>query len=937
MLSIGARIGPYEVTGTLGAGGMGEVYRAHDERLGRDVALKVLPEAYAADPERLGRFQREAQVLAALTHSNIGSIYGLEEQDGVRALVLELVEGDTLADRLARGSLPVDEALPIARQIAEALEAAHEQGVIHRDLKPANVKVGPDGVVKVLDFGLAKLASPADAGAHPVNTMSPTLSVHATMAGVILGTAAYMSPEQARGRPVDKRADIWAFGCVLYEMLAGKRAFDGEDITDTIVAIVSKEADWSALPAATPTAVRTLLHRCVEKDPKRRLRDIGEARLAIEGTLLTAHKGPSEAGRFVPADGARSGVATGFRRPVWLRVVGLAVAFGATALLTGAAVWFATRPAPPRVSRLVIAPDADAALRVHGAARDIAISPDATTVVYAGGAGAGGAQLLVRTLDQLEVTSVGRFTLPRDPFFSADGQWIGFFDQPNALKKVAISGGPAVTIVAANGLPRGATWGPDDTVIFATGNPEAGLQRVASSGGEITVLTKPNREAGEANHVWPSFLPGGRAVLFTITPLGGEPAIDSAQIAVLDLETGAHKILVRGGSHAQYVSSGHLVYGVAGTLRAVPFDVTRLEVVGSPVPVVPELMMTGNGATNFGVANDGTLLYVPGGVVSGGGASAPKTLVWVDRQGREEPLPAPPRAYTYPRISPDGTRVALDIRDQMQDIWVWDFARATLTRVTFNPGADQYPVWTPDSRRLLFGTGVFGAATLAWQSADGTGTVERLADAANTQIQVPFAISPDGARVVVRVGQPAPRTAGLDLAAILLGRERRVEPLIQTPYRELNADVSPDGRWLAYESDESGQREVYVRPFPDVSGGRWQVSSGGGTRPVFTRNGQELVYLMTAGGVGGAVTLMSLRVQPAPTWSAGNPTKLFTGGYFYNDGAGAAGEGRTYDVSPDGRCFLMVKEVGTKQPTAAPNLVVIQSWGEELKRLAPRN
>jgi serine/threonine-protein kinase len=407
---------------------------------------------------------------------------------------------------------------------------------------------------------------------------------------------------------------------------------------------------------------------------------------------------------------------------------------------------------------------------------------------------------------------------------------------------------------------------------------------------------------------------------------------------VLDLETGAQKILVRGGSHARYVSSGHLVYGVSGTLRAVAFDLARLEVVGNSVPVVPELMTSITGAANFDVANDGTLVYVPGGVV--GGVLAGRTLVWVDRQGREEALKAPRRAYTIPRISPDGTRIAVEIRDQMQDIWVWDIGRATLTRVTFNPTFDNSPVWTPDGRRLLFAesTEPDRSGSLVWQSADGTGAVERLADKSREPISIPQAISPDGARVVVLVRGGAPFGAGLaasDLASMLLAKERRVEPLMQTPYRELNADISPDGRWLAYESDESGQREVYVRPFPNVSGGRWQVSPGGGTRPVFGRNGQELFYLATSGTVGADATLMSVRIQPGSTWVTGNPAKLFTGRYFYGPGVGL--DGRTYDVSPDGRRFLMIKDSDTadQQAAAPPNLVVVQHWAEELKRLVP--
>ena len=775
----------------------------------------------------------------------------------------------------------------------------------------------------MLDFGLAKLAAP-EAGSHPLNTMSPTLSVHATLAGVILGTAAYMSPEQARGKTVDKRADIWAFGCVLYEILTGRRAFDGQDLTDTIVAIVSKEPDWSALPSETPAAIRSLLRRCVEKDAKRRLRDIGEARLAIEDALST----PAAVGRVPRAE--IEGVASGHAvisgsagithadpasvRTTWRRTAVLGLAFAATAIVAGAAVWFATRPEPARVSRLTITPSSDAAVTLNGTDRDVAITPDGAHIVYVGG---GGTQLFVRELDQIEPTPLRGFTGTRGLFLSPDSQWIGFFEGGGALKKVAITGGPAVTMTSVRDGPRGATWGPDQTIVFATSDSATGLQRVSSAGGEVAVLTKPNRDGGEADHLWPEFLPGGQGVLFTITPATG--SIDNAQVAALDLRTGTHKILVRGGSHAHYVASGHLVYGVAGTLRAVAFDLARLEVIGTPVPVVPQLMTTFVGAANFDVAQDGTLVYMPGSVV--GAQTAPRTLIWVDRAGREAPIKAPVRAYTYPRLSPDGTRVALQISDQMNDIWVWDLRRETLTRLTFDPGQDSYPVWMPDGRRLLFSASVGGQRNVVWQAAEGTGQAERLNESSN--VQVPFAVSPDGTRVVVRDASSVGFGATYDLILLLLDKDRRAEPLLRTSFSELNADISPDGRWLAYESDESGQREAYARPFPNVSGGRWQVSTGGGTRPVFSRGGQELFYLATTGATRGAAALMSVGIQSGPAWVAGTPMKLFEGPYFYNNAAGAVGEGRTYDASSDGRRFLMIKNAGGDEAAAPPNLVVV--------------
>ena len=923
-LTPGTRLGPYEVTAQIGVGGMGEVYRATDTTLKREVAVKVLPAALASDPDRLLRFQREAEVLASLNHPHIAAIYGLEKSSGVHALVMELVEGPTLADRIAQGPIPLDEALPIAKQIAEAFEAAHEQGIIHRDLKPANIKVRPDGTVKVLDFGLAKAMDSAGSGQQAAGSahlsMSPTITSPAMMTGVgvILGTAAYMAPEQAKGREADKRSDIWAFGCVLYEMLTGRRPFDGEDITDTLANVLKIDPDWSALPSEIPPAIRTLLQSCLTKDRRRRVADISTALFVLEkGASLAPPAGTVSAASLAP-------------RPLWRRVV-TPVAFAlVTSTVVGAGVWFATRPpepVPPRVSRLPLAPSGAAALNINGIDRDLAITPDGSRVVYVGNRGT---QLFVRVLDALE--PVALFTgAPRGPFVSPDGQWIGFFDGANVLKKVAVTGGPAVTLTTlADGLSLGATWGPDDAIIVATSNTTTGLQRVGAAGGPTTVLTRPDRAQGEADHVWPELLPGGRAVLFTITAVTG--GLDAAQVAVLDLQTGARKVLVRGGSHAHYVPSGpgspkraereggHLVYAAAGTLRAVPFDLATLETRGTPVPVVPAVVTTFAGAVDAVVAGDGTLAYVSGSSVTG--LAAPRTLVWVDRQGRETPIPAPPRTYVYPRLSPDGGRVAVEATDQGIDIWVWDLSHTTLTRATFDPGIDAYPVWTPDGRRLIFSSERTGARNLYWQAADGTGAVERLTDSPNQQNAA--AVAPDGRRLIFT--ELAPKTAD-DVMQVELDGTRRVTPLVQSPFAERNGVVSPDGRWLAYEANDSGQLEIYVRPFLDVNSGHWQVSTGGGTRPLWARSGQELFYASPTGA------LMRVGVERAPSWAATTPTMLIKEGYFTIPGGFP---GRTYDVSPDGQRFLMIKEGGgTDQTAAPPQLIVVQHWVEELKRLVP--
>ena len=667
--------------------------------------LKILPEAFAADTERIARFQREAKTLALLNHPNIAHIHGLEESSGVRALVMELVEGEDLAQRIARGR-PVAEALPIAKQMADALEAAHEQGVIHRDLKPANMRCdrtdGEGAGLRPGEGDGARLHARRFGGqAHA--SMSPTITTPAmTQAGMILGTAAYMSPEQARGKPVDTRADISAFGCVLYEMLTGQRAFDGR-VSGNDSARHRTRAELGDAAGDAVAALRTYIMRCLQKDPRQRVQAIGDVRLALEGAFETA----------VP----QAAAVAQWRRVVFVGVAAI-IASGA---IIGALVWVATRPPPPRVSRLQLTPAGAAALSIGWNDRDLAITPDGSRVIYVGNQGT---QIFVRALDALAPVAV--FTgSPHGLFVFPDGQWIGFVDG-RVLKKVAVAGGPAVTLATIDTSgSSGATWGPDDTIIVATNAVDTGLQRAPAAGGPLTVLTRPDRAQGEGDHFWPEMLPGGRAVLFTITSLTG--GVDAAQVAVLDLQTGARRILVRGGSHAHYVSSGHLVYAAAGTLRAVPFDLARLETRGTPVTIVPDVVTTIKGGMNAVVAGDGTLAYVLGTV-----EGTPRTLVWVDRQGLETPIPAPPRPYLLPALSPDGTRVAIFANDQQRDLWLWDLRRTTLTRLTSAPGVDVVHVWTPDSRRLIFTSEREGVRNLFWQAADGAGAAERLTQSPDT-------------------------------------------------------------------------------------------------------------------------------------------------------------------------------------------------------------
>jgi eukaryotic-like serine/threonine-protein kinase len=901
---------------------MGEVYRARDTTLRRDVALKILPDSFAHDADRLARFQREAQVLAALNHPHIAAIYGLEDADGVKALVMELVEGEDLAQRIARGAMPLDEVLPIAKQIAEALEAAHEQGIIHRDLKPANIKVRPDGTVKVLDFGLAKLAESGESGAAGRNlTESPTITTPAMMTGVgvILGTAAYMSPEQARGKPVDKRADIWAFGCVLFEMITGRRPFDGELISDVLASVLKTDPNWQTLPVDTPAALARLLHRCLEKDPRRRLQAIGEARVQIDDLVSGA---PDAAG--VPAL---------LRAPPrWRRTLPWAVAGAlATGLALVLVLWvpWSRASAPLRVTRMTITPAGAATLTINATDGDVALSADGTHVVYVGN---NGTQLFVRALDALEPVAIATGAGLREPFISPDGQWVGFLGNVTTLRKVAITGGPPIPLARLDGASRGATWAPDDTIIFATANTTTGLQRMSAAGGTPEVLTRPDHAQGEADHVWPELLPGGRAVLFTIASQTG--GLDTAQVAVRDLQTGTQKVLLRGGSHGHYVASGlgsppraqreggHLVYIAAGVLRAIPFDPTRLETHGTGVPVLPRLVTKNSGTGDFAVAADGTLVYadVPGGFA----AARMRTLVWVDRTGKEEPVAAMPRAYQQPRISPDGTRVALYSSDQDNDVWIWDVRRATLTNLTVDPGQDFFPVWTPDSRRIIFSSNRGeGQQNLWWQAIDGTGVPERLTTSGNAQFVT--GITPAGTAALFDESTP---TMGRDLLQLALDGTRRVTPLLQTKFDEFNGIVSPDGRWLAYESNSSGTYDIYVRPFPNVGGGQSPVSTAGGRQPLWARSSKELFYF----GSDGALFRVPVEASGA-TWNAGTPMKLFEGRYY--TGAGGANPGRTYDVSSDGQRFLMIKAPATDASAAPPTLIVVQHWDEELRRLVP--
>jgi len=895
-LSPGTRLGAYEIVSLLGSGGMGEVYRAKDSKLGRDVALKILPDAFTSDSERLARFRREAQVLAALNHPHIGAIYGLEDAGGQLFLVLELVNGESLDKRITRGKIPLDESLAIARQIAEALEAAHEKGIIHRDLKPANIALTSDGKVKVLDFGLAKATEVASGVSNDIAN-SPTITSPAMMTGigVILGTAAYMSPEQAKGRPADKRSDVWSFGCVLYEMLTGRRAFAGEDITDTITSIMRDEPKWSVLPTNTPANVRLLIDQCLQKDRQRRIANVAVARFLLTEPVTLSQN------------------VTVFARPYRTSAKWTGAGLIAGAVVAAIALSALRKPitVPARhPKRFAIIPTAAAPFNPQGASPDIAISADGRFVVYR--SGGPDSQLALRAIDQLETRLLPNTFGARNPSLSPDGHWVAF-SYGDEIKKVAISGGPPVTIAHTDGSPRGMAWIGSESIVFATNDTATGLRTVPVNGGAMSVLTTPDH-AQVSDHWFPAVLPSGMAVLYTAVPMGGNP--DESTVNVLNMRTGEQSVLVRGGSHAAYVDGGYLTYISGGALFAVPFDANRLEVMGDGVPVLDQLWTTAMGAGNYAIARDGTLVYVTG---TGNGLVSTRSLVWVDREGREEPIDAPLRPYAYPRISPDGTRIAVDIRDQGQDIWIWDFARRSLWRLTFEPGLDQAPAWTRDGKRIIYDSAAQGVPNLYWRSADGAGSPERLLVSPNTQI--PQSVTPDGKRVVLlEFG----RTTSQDLMMLTLDGSRAFEPLLRTPAAEFQGEVSPDGRWLLYGSTESGTAQVYVRPFPNTDVGRWAVSAGVGSKAAWSPAGNELFYF----DANNALTAVSATAN-GDTFVAGNPVTLPIRGYFINE------PGRTYDVSADGKKFLMIKAPRKPDSAVPPTIVVVENWLEELKARVP--
>ena len=890
-LTPGTRLGVYEVIAQIGQGGMGQVYRARDTRLNRDVALKVLPHLFANDVERLARLTREAQTLASVNHPNIAHIHGLEESNGVRALVMELVEGEDLSQRIARGAIPIDEALPIAKQIAEALEAAQEQGIIHRDLKPANIKVREDGTVKVLDFGLAKALEPA-AGSSPSVSMSPTITTPAmTQAGIILGTAAYMSPEQARGKTVDKRSDIWAFGCVFYEMLTRRRAFQGEGVSDTLANILTQEPDWNALPANTPTPIRTLLRRCLEKDRKRRLDSAAAARLEIDD-VLAAPSAETPAREPVPTRVARE--AQPFRlkrreRVAWF----VAVASIVAALAAVVAATLPWRRDAPELAVLRL----DVTTPQTSDPTSFALSPDGRQVVFVA-AGDGGSKLWLRPLDRTTAQPLPSTEGATFPFWAPDSRAIGFFADAK-LKRLDLPGGKAQELAdASNG--RGGAWSRDGVILFAA-NVISGLLRVPATGGTPTSVTRP--APGELGHRFPEFLPDGRRFIFWVGP--SPPEVQGLYLGSLDAPE-THR-LVAADAGGAYAHPGYLLWPRQGVLVAAPFDVARGALSGGPVPIAPAV--GSSVATNrsaFSVSTTGLLAYRTG-------VTGRSRLVWMDRSGRVVRALGPPdeNQLVYPEPSPDGQRVAVQRTVQgNMDIWHVDEARGIRSRFTFDTSVDSTAVWAPDGSRLVFRSNRNGVYDLFEKRATGAGDEQLLFTSPDDKI--PSDWSADGRFLLfVNFVKNVPDLWALPIESQSVGTPF---PVVQTRFAEDQGQFSPDGRWIAYRTNESGQDEIYVQAFPGP-GSKARVSAEGGSQPRWRRNGKELFY------IGPDNRLMAVAIGLPPdghTPNVGAPFALFSTGL-----ASRGAPKHQYAVAPDGQRFLMV--VSADETIASP-ITIVQNW-----------
>jgi serine/threonine protein kinase/Tol biopolymer transport system component len=901
-LNPGTRLGPYEIVAPLGAGGMGEVYRATDTNLKRQVAIKVLPASVAADPDRLARFQREAEILAALNHPNIAHIHGLEKSDGTVALVMELVEGPTLADRIARGSIPLDEALPIGKQIAEALEGAHEQGIIHRDLKPANIKIRQDGVVKVLDFGLAKAMDQA-AGSTPNAagdlTRSPTITSPAMMTGIgaLLGTAAYMSPEQARGTPVDKRADLWAFGVVLFEMLTGKRLFEGATISDTLASVLKTDPDWTALPEQLPASIRRLLRRCLEKDRKRRIADAADARLEIDEALTAANTDAPAPSEDVSTAGSR-----GRTRVAW----SVAAVFAAAALGLGALLSVQRAPPDPPVFRSTVLMDEN--LSASPPSHRFALSPDGRRLAYIASDANGRTSLWVRALDGVVGQSLAGTNGARAPFWSPDSRYIAFYAD-DKLKKVEATGGSPIAICAtgdyAPNRPRSpGSWNRDDVIVFPAQDASS-LSRVAAAGGTPTSVTTLDSSAGETQHLFPFFLPDGRHFLYVAFN-----DVVTLAVYVGSLDSPQRLRVMDAASNAQY-AAGSLIFARGGTLMAQPFTLATSTLGGEPVPIGERVAMNISvvRAGAFSVSETGVLVYQDD---SGARNSA---LMWSDRAGRRTPALDERASYRDVTLSPDDTQASVSIRDdrvQTGDIWIVNLTRRIKARFTFDPLDEFAGIWSSDGIDIVFNSRRKGHLDLYRKSVSGPGAEDVLL--ADQVDKTPTSWSPNRRFILYTISS---QRSGYDIWVLPLTGDRKPFPFAATTYAEQWGQFSPDGNWVAYMSDESGHSEVYVTPFPGP-GGKLPISESGGSYPRWRRNGKELFFqsldnrLMAATLNVGTVRVDVEGVRP-----------------LFEAHAPEGAPRNFYDVSSDGERFLFT--VPDAQTTATP-LTLVTNWPALLKK-----
>ena len=887
---------------------MGEVYRARDTRLKRDVALKILPESFASDPDRLARFQREAEVLAALNHPNIAAIYGLEETDGLRALVMELVEGETLADRIARGPIRLDEALPIAKQIAEALEAAHEQGIIHRDLKPANVKVRPDGTVKVLDFGLAKLAeasAPAATGPSPLS-MSPTITSPAMMTGVgvILGTAAYMSPEQARGKTIDKRTDIWSFGCVLYELLTGRSAFAGETVSDTIAAILEREPEWNVLADTTLPAVRRLLQRCLEKDSRRRLHDVADVRIEIEDALTTpASHGSAEPGRVRGVIGPASS-----RASRWALLWAAATVAMAVALIALAALALRRPSADPRPLRLSIVPPAGTIFTPQdiSGTPNFAMSPDGSRLAFVASASGARSQLWVQQLESAAAQPLPGTDDATGPFWAPDSRSLAFYAR-GKLKKVSLGGAAPQDLADVAVDVASGTWNADGIIVFgvATGG---GLFRISAEGGPAVPVTTLDAARVETGHIWPQFLPDGRRFIFYVR--SSIPANSGVYVGSID--SGEKTQVLSSTANAVYAGSGHLLFEQAGNLMVQPFD-AKLRVLTGQASAFGDHVFAGPGPNYLAVSigGDGTMAYW-------NGQAGTTELQWFERNGRPLAKLGSAKQYDSPALSPDAKNLLIteQISPSRSELSNVDLSSGVSSRLTFPVGPVSFTrrgVWSPDGKDIVFNSVL----------ADGP-HVYRMVPGGADQEPVPLGASPyqavfpedwsrDGRWLVYTVTAKS----GWDIWAFNFA-EQKPRAILEEPSNQLQARLSPDGRWLAYASNESGEWEVYVRPFPEGRG-KWLVSTGGGSQPLWRGDGKELFY------VAADDRLVAVPIRGRDTFQVGVSQPLFA----TRIPAVLAPFRTNYAVSPDGQRFL----VNSVTPRAAPAPITIAvNWQEKWKR-----